>query len=989
MTTDTTTAHPLVIRYEPADGVTLEGSTRGDGVYDVVRTLGLNWRGLRDGSGGLYIRGSRDKDIARLRHAIDRTRDALEQAAAGRWTVAVEVADGDGFRPAAERRADADERADGRADMLADRAGRRFGEAAAQDDLNRQRAGRMTDEPIKIGHHSENRHRRAVEQLRAGSTKAGELRAAGAYAAERARGVEANAAHRSDPRAIMRRIELLETQRRGYARELAGYVRESRNGAGVVVYRDEFPAATGQRADDLRRWDARDAEEIEHLRGLLADMDAAGTFSAWGPEHFQTGDLVRVLGSWLPVRRVNRKSVSVPGGYGMAGNDATWNATATWDKVEGRRRDGLQLDTPNGEPWPVELAKRVARWSSVHWGRRAHHYPHGSEEERAARHALYAMRIVHGLDLGAGDAQVTAIRDSITGTDDVRALVSTYLTVFDRLQAGELVPAIRESVTPITGDPAWTLPADVEPVDRHPQDLRPGDLVAGAWDTAGLRGGRATTLHRGFCGPVEHVGDVRDYGELGRWVMVTLTTGDARDFSVTRWIAVHPADGGDPAETVEPAPDGGPVDAEPAPAPAETAADAPTDAPTDTDGDDDADPWGDVLDGDGDGFQPGDAVTVAGWSAGTCEVAGTDDAGRVLVDLGGEISHVPADRVEPAAPRVDHVELTGSAHADGAHVILAQLATDLTRDGDTDPDKIRAVWRLARAVVSDDPETAVSAGEAQFRLGESGTLYPRGPRVEQAARRFAELLAPVLGDLEPGHTVRSRMTVGPRVVTADVVADTVDRLHCGCQRVRATRADGRGVELLGGCSFHPAEMEPLVADTPAAKWRLIHSCSTGSARARGRWDRMLSAMREVLDLTPDADLPAITAAQKADGRDTEQRAAAYLEAYARRLDTADTDPVDRIALPFTTLALVSPNTMPATAAWCVERGHPWVTYNPWLSRSWCRCGARQADGHQPADFRALHEEHHTCDYDDPAPCRCYLDAQEREYPGSVSKQTGR
>lgn len=59
-----------------------------------------------------------------------------------------------------------------------------------------------------------------------------------------------------------------------------------------------------------------------------------------------------------------------------------------------------------------------------------------------------------------------------------------------------------------------------------------------------------------------------------------------------------------------------------------------------------------------------------------------------------------------------------------------------------------------------------------------------------------------------------------------------------------------------------------------------------------------------------------------------------------------------------------------TRQWCVERGHPWLTYNPWLDRSYCRCGERQADGDQPQDMRAKHELFH--DHAPDEPCRCYL-----------------
>jgi len=49
-------------------------------------------------------------------------------------------------------------------------------------------------------------------------------------------------------------------------------------------------------------------------------------------------------------------------------------------------------------------------------------------------------------------------------------------------------------------------------------------------------------------------------------------------------------------------------------------------------------------------------------------------------------------------------------------------------------------------------------------------------------------------------------------------------------------------------------------------------------------------------------------------------------------------------------------TTPKTQAWCAARNHPWVTYNLWLDRTWCRCGERQADGEQPIDLDAAMQE---------------------------------
>lgn len=561
--TTTDTPADLTIRYTPGDGVTLDGSTRGDGVYDVLRTLGLNWRGMRDGSGTLYIRGSRDKDIARYRSAIDRTRTALE--AAGR-TVEVEVEDG--FRTAEQRRADADARAVERAELLRTRAER--AEAASNAAREASRAigdGMPLGEPIKVGHHSERRHRRDFERIDSHERKRFELADKATRLADRAAGVESHATHRNDPRVIMRRIDKLESDRRGYARSLAGYTRNFKRPDGSLYARDEFPPAADTRADDLRRWDARDAEEIKHLRAQLAELAAAGVFSAWGPDDFQAGDHANVGGRWCTVARVNRKSVSVYARWEW--DTAESRATPVkWDDIHGRRRDGLQWDAPHADPWPVELARKVSRWRDlVARSFIAHQHPHGSDERRDARHVHDALHIVHGLPTNAPDPELNAIVDSLP--DDAaekRARAAAYLAVWERLHAGERAADIAATVTPITGTPAWRLPTDREPVDRRASELVPGDLVAGFYDT-GFAGSRPRLL-TGWCGPVVYVSPVRDRRESGEWITVRLADGEDREMKSWRRVAVFPADGGTPTEPVQPTPD-------PDPAP--------------------ADPWGDLL----------------------------------------------------------------------------------------------------------------------------------------------------------------------------------------------------------------------------------------------------------------------------------------------------------------------------------------------------------------------------------------------------------
>ncbi len=56
--------------------------------------------------------------------------------------------------------------------------------------------------------------------------------------------------------------------------------------------------------------------------------------------------------------------------------------------------------------------------------------------------------------------------------------------------------------------------------------------------------------------------------------------------------------------------------------------------------------------------------------------------------------------------------------------------------------------------------------------------------------------------------------------------------------------------------------------------------------------------------------------------------------------------------------------------WCEQRSHPWVTYNPWLDESFCRCGRMREAGEKPMDWRAKWEVFH--DHPPGADCRCYL-----------------
>lgn len=502
----------ITIRHSRADGTLIEGSRRGDGVYEIARANGFTYF---PSLGMIGIRGSRDKPAQTTR--INAAADAL-RAAGHEVTVDVD----DTPRPVAEVEADRADRAAGRADRLDERAGLAAGrgaarQAAAESVLDRIPFG----QPMLVDHYSytgdRNRRERACANMSKAITE-------GRYAAElagRADAVRANEDAKDNPRAIMRRVERLQADLRRWQRELA----EAQAGAASDTYR----ARVQSEIDQL-------TEDIAHQEAKLADRSASGEFVAWGPNNLAKGDLVQVGGhGWYRVTRVNRKTVSL--------DSDRWPQKAPFDEIFGRRRDGIQYDTPNGEPWPVTLAIAVTRWGQLVRDGRASGYDR--DQVVRARHVAYAQRLVHGLDLSAADAEVVAFAPDDGDTTARRELAAACLSVYDRLAAGEPAPDIAATLTP-QGRPTWRLP-DTAPQDRRAcpgwphvegqQFVAAGDLIAWVWD----RSSHGRIPWRGFVGPVADVSAPKDRSERGVWVTITLADGTARDFETAQWLAVYPA----------------------------------------------------------------------------------------------------------------------------------------------------------------------------------------------------------------------------------------------------------------------------------------------------------------------------------------------------------------------------------------------------------------------------------------------------------------
>ncbi|MEU3092904.1 DUF3560 domain-containing protein [Streptomyces massasporeus] len=287
-------AADIVIRHTHEDGTTVEGSAKGDGVWEALRPLGWTYRRTP----GIFIRGSRYKGADRLK--INRAAEAVRALG---LSCAVVIEEGMSF---AEREAARVDAAEQRADRFTDRAGR----AAASSQSARDASDRIGErfwmgQPILVGHHSERRARRDQERMHNAMRKSIAEGERAGYWASRAAAADAYERYRKNPGRTLRRIEKLEAERRGVLRERDGVDDKGRT---ADAWRREPSEA---RREELTRRLAEYDEELTYWAETIKKAERRG-FKVWGRADFIKGDFVRWRGSWYEVTRVNAKTVTVP-----------------------------------------------------------------------------------------------------------------------------------------------------------------------------------------------------------------------------------------------------------------------------------------------------------------------------------------------------------------------------------------------------------------------------------------------------------------------------------------------------------------------------------------------------------------------------------------------------------------------------------------------------------------------------------------------------
>jgi hypothetical protein len=310
--------------HNPAQGTHVHGTSRGDGTNVILKAAGFRWfRTL-----GLWgIAGSRDRQANRYK--INRAADALREAG---HTVTVDI--DDTHRPTAEVEADRADRQNQRVEALAAKADRKAAAADRAWEAEEQAVAVLPPDgqPILVGHHSERRHRNAIEKAHRATRKAIDATDAANQASARAAAAATTTAHRYNPETVKNRLDKLEAEQRADQRTLDGHRRVVARTANHE-YVDEFGPAEGPYRERVIARMAQRADDIAYWKGVYAAQQEAGIASTHGPDTIAVGDLIKRRGSWYPVVRVNRKSVSV-----RLHPEASWTNTIGYHEISGHQR---------------------------------------------------------------------------------------------------------------------------------------------------------------------------------------------------------------------------------------------------------------------------------------------------------------------------------------------------------------------------------------------------------------------------------------------------------------------------------------------------------------------------------------------------------------------------------------------------------------------------------------------------------------------------
>jgi protein-L-isoaspartate O-methyltransferase len=297
----------VIIRHTHEDGTLVYGTSKGDGVYELI--------GPRTAARFRYMPSIKmigipqSRDHLAKRWQIEEARKALESAG---FTVAVEIDDTP--RDVAQVKTDRAERLDARYDRLSAKATRRAAEGEARQDRANQLAERFSGgQPILVGHHSERGARADKKRIDQNDRAARDAFAEAERAAAAAAVVGKADAYRERPAVIIRRIAKTESDLRVTCHQING-TRPANDWRGA--YGLDRKPATGEWLEQLNARKTFLEHQLAADRAALAEHEASG-YIRLTRETVHKNDRVFWGAAWgegiggAIVTRVNPKTVTL------------------------------------------------------------------------------------------------------------------------------------------------------------------------------------------------------------------------------------------------------------------------------------------------------------------------------------------------------------------------------------------------------------------------------------------------------------------------------------------------------------------------------------------------------------------------------------------------------------------------------------------------------------------------------------------------------
>lgn len=307
----------LTITHTHAEGTMIEGTTKGDGTADVLKNCGWRWgRSIAS----WYVPHSRDNLPKAL--VIRRTLTALREAG-----FEVETDLSTDIRTTAEVEADKAARQEDRVEALNAKAARRSAKEDAAWERQRRDIARLPEggEPIKIGHHSEGRHRAAIARADRSMRAASEAYAEAKEAAERAEAAAHTTAARHNPTTVANRIERLAADIRRVERHIVADTYDAERG-----FRPATEAEKDARAKSYAPRLTEMKDQHAYWTSLRAEQIASGRVADYSKDTISAGDSVKVSGQWYKVAKTNAKTVALETGY-------SWTQKAPYAHIQEHR----------------------------------------------------------------------------------------------------------------------------------------------------------------------------------------------------------------------------------------------------------------------------------------------------------------------------------------------------------------------------------------------------------------------------------------------------------------------------------------------------------------------------------------------------------------------------------------------------------------------------------------------------------------------------